>query len=426
MYRKYFMIDLKNLIANPEIYKTQMTKRSKKPEIVDELVLAYQNWLTAQTKLEELRVVKNLANKEMPNLQGQEKTAKLSQMKEISAQIGVLETEAKEMNFVIEKLLKQIPCTLSDETPIGKNDLDNPVIKVFGTPKKYDFEPKPYWELPVYKDTVSQEDGTKVMGSRGYYMLGAMAKFQKVLFDYALDIVLSEGFDLMYVPLMLNEKVLTGTGHLPDFDGQQYEVSIDENRNFYLIGSSEPAIMGYYMDKSLGGLVKPILNTCWSSCFRKEAGSYGKDQQGILRVHQFEKVEMVAIARPEDTDALHERFQAIVEKIYSGLEIHYRAVEVCTGDLPAKHRRQIDQEAWFPSQNQYREICSNGNAADYQNRGLRIKYTTDTGDKATPWGLNCTAMTFRTGLSILEQNQELDGRVKLPKALAQRYGSEYL
>jgi seryl-tRNA synthetase len=420
------MIDLKQLIANPEIYKEQMTKRAKSPNLVDELAVAYQNWLSNQVQLEELRVLKNLANKEVPNLKGEAKTVKLEKMKQVSSQIGILENEARELNFVVEKLLKQIPCILSEETPIGKSDLDNPVIKTFGVQKKYDFEPKPYWELPIYKSTVSQDDGTKVMGSRGYYLLGAMAKFQKVLFDYALDIVLAEGFELMYVPLMLNEKVLTGTGHLPDFDGQQYQIPIDENRDFYLIGSSEPSIMGYYMDKQLGNLAKPILNTCWSSCFRKEAGSYGKDQQGILRVHQFEKIEMVAIARPEDTDKLHQRFQEIVEKIYNGLDICYQAVEVCTGDLPSKHRRQIDQEAWFPSQKQYREICSNGNAADYQNRGLRIKYTTDLGDKATPWGLNCTAMTFRTGLSILEQNQELDGRIKLPKALAQRYGSEYL
>jgi seryl-tRNA synthetase len=420
------MIDLKHLIANPEIYREQMTKRAKSPNLVDKLVIAYQNWLSNQVQLEELRVLKNLANKEMPNLKGEVKTVKLEEMKQVSSQIGILENEARELNFVVEKLLKQIPCILSKKTPIGKSDLDNPVIKTFGVQKNYDFEPKPYWELPVYKSTVSQEDGTKVMGSRGYYLLGAMAKFQKVLFDYALDIVLAEGFELMYVPLMLNEKVLTGTGHLPDFDGQQYQIPIDENRDFFLIGSSEPSIMGYYMDKQLDNLAKPILNTCWSSCFRKEAGSYGKDQQGILRVHQFEKIEMVAISRPENTDKLHEKFQAIVEKIYNGLEICYRAVEVCTGDLPAKHRRQIDQEAWFPSQKQYREICSNGNAADYQNRGLRIKYTNDLGEKNTPWGLNCTAMTFRTGLSILEQNQEVDGRVKLPKALAQRYGSEYL
>jgi len=158
------------------------------------------------------------------------------------------------------------------------------------------------------------------------------------------------------VPLMLNEKVLTGTGHLPDFDGQQYEVSIDENKNFYLIGSSEPSIMGYFMNKNLGSLEVPILATCRSSCFRKEAGSYGKDQQGILRVHQFEKIEMVVICRPEDTEKCFDINAEINEYIWNSLGLCFRKVEICSGDMPGKHFRQQDDDAWFPEAQKFREI----------------------------------------------------------------------
>ncbi|MCV3217201.1 hypothetical protein OGM63_27450 [Plectonema radiosum NIES-515] len=175
------------------------------------------------------------------------------------------------------------------------------------------------------------------MGSRGFYLRGTISKFQKVLFDFALDVILSESFELFYVPLMLNDNVLTGTGHLPDFEGQQYEVKIAKDKSYYLVGSSEPSILGYFMNSDIGSLEEPVLTTCWSSCFRKEAGSYGRDQQGILRVHQFEKIEMVALCRPEQSQQLFEKFSSIEEKIYTSLGLHFRSVEICTGDLPHKH-----------------------------------------------------------------------------------------
>ena len=238
--------------------------------------------------------------------------------------------------------------------------------------------------------------------------------------------ILKRGFELLYVPLMLNEKVLTGTGHLPDFDGQQYEIAIDENKSFYLIGSSEPSIMGMYMQKNLGNLEKSIINTCLSSCFRKEAGSYGRDQQGILRVHQFEKIEMVAICKEENVKEIFEEFAKINEELLSSLGLHFQKVEVCSGDMPTKHYRQQDYEAWFPSQSKYREVGSNGIASDFQNRGLEITYTGNDGKRQIPWGLNCTGMVMRTGLAILENFQTEDGRVKLPEVLASPFGKEFL
>lgn len=421
------MISIQQLVQNTEQYSQNIKNRGGNPIVVTQTVEAYLDLKQKQAALDNLRASKNRFNQKVIKLSGEEKKFAIIEMKTVSEQIKVLESEIREIKENYDELLKKIPSLTSSLTPIGKDDSQNPVVKVIGSEPEFDFKPKAYWELPVYTKCVHQDDGVKVMGSRGYYLSGQIANFQKVLFDYALDLIMQKGLELFYVPLMLNDKVLTGTGHLPDFEGQQYEVPIDENKSCYMIGSSEPSVMGFYMDKNLGYLTNPILNTCWSSCFRKEAGSYGKDQQGILRVHQFEKIEMVAIIKDQSVaEEYFEYFAQIEEEIYSTLGLYYRCVEVCTGDLPAKHWRQQDYEAWFPSQNKFREICSNGNASDYQNRGLRINYKGDDGQNYIPWGLNCSGITFRTGLAILEQFQTKDGRVKLPQVLKQRMGRDYL
>jgi seryl-tRNA synthetase len=421
------MISIQALLQNTQDFADNLRNRGGNSNLANQTVEAYELFKTKQSELDILRATKNRFNETVVNLQGEAKMQAIAEMKNVSEQIKVLENDVREIKENYENLLKKIPSLTSPQTPVGKDDSENPVVKVWGQKQSFDFEPMPYWELPVYKQYVHQEDGVKAMGSRGFYLSGQIAYFQKVLFDFALDLIMQKGLELMYVPLMLNDKVLTGTGHLPDFDGQQYEVPFDENKSCFLIGSSEPAVMGFYMDKNLGYLNKPILNTCWSSCFRKEAGSYGKDQQGILRVHQFEKIEMVAIVKDQKTaEEYFAYFAEIEEELYSALGLHFRSVEVCTGDLPSKHWRQQDYEAWFPAANKFREICSNGNASDYQNRGLRISYKGDDGQNHIPWGLNCSGITFRTGLAIMEQFQTKEGKVKLPRVLADRMGREFL
>ena len=421
------MISISDLLNNTLAFADSLKNRNGNPKLAQMTVDAYNAWKVSQTELDTVRQTKNQFNSKVITLQGEQKIQAIDEMKVIAEKIKALENDTKELRENFDNLLKKIPSLTSKHTPIGKDDNENIVVQIWGQKPTFSFTPKQYWELPVYSKYVFQEDGVKAMGSRGFYMKGEIARFQKILFDYALDIIMSKGLELMYVPLMLNDKVLTGTGHLPDFDGQQYQVPFDENKSCYLIGSSEPSIMGFFMDKNLGNLNKPELVTCWSSCFHKEAGSYGKDQQGILRVHQFEKVEMVAICKDQaQAEEYFDIFAKIEQEIYSSLGLCYRAVEVCTGDMPSKHWRQQDFEAWFPGANKFREICSNGNASDYQNRGLRINHKTDKGVNATPWGLNCSGITFRTGLAIMEQFQTEDGRVKIPAVLVDRFKKEYL
>lgn len=420
------MINLKHLISEPYLYEKELEKRGKQPTIVSSIVSLYVSWKNEQQTLEKLRAQKNEFNNQVVNLTGEEKQQAIASMKEVSSQIAMLEESTKTLLQEVESLVAKVPNLSSENTPIGLSDADNPVVKIVGEPQVFDFRPLPYYELPVYKKYIDQVTGSQNMGSRGYYIKGQIARFQKVLFDWAEEIILGHGFEYMYVPLMLNTKTLTGTGHYPDFDGQMYEVKIDEEKSYFLVGSSEPSMISYYANKYLGSLEQPIVMMANTTCFRKEAGSYGKDQQGILRVHQFEKIEMNAICKPEDNDRLFDLHGLINETIYEKLGLHYRAVEVCSGDMPVKHYRQVDYEAWFPGTNQYREVSSNGSASDYQNRTLGMTYLDKNGNKEVPWGLNCTGITFRTGLAILEQFQTSDGRVKLPTVLAERMGCDYL
>ncbi len=416
------MISLQHLLANPGLYEKELEKRFKDVSAVSQISNYYADWKVKQTDLDDLRAEKNEFNKQVISLQGGEKQAAIAKMKGVSENIKNLEGETKELKKSIDELIAKVPNLTSDKTPIGKDDEENPVIIEWLEKPKFDFTPKPYWELPVYNKYVDQAAGAKAMGSRGFYMRGEMARFRKVLFDWAEDYYLRQGFEMMYVPLMLNEKTMTDIGNLPDFDGQLYELPIDQNNTYYLIPSSEQSMMGYFAGENVGKLEKPLLVMANTTCFRKEAGSYGKDQQGILRTHQFEKIEIDAIYRPEQEEEVFEFMSQTVQKLYQELGLHYQGVEVCTGDMPAKHHRQIDYNAWFPGVEKYREICSNGSATDYQNRGLKITY----GDNQMPNSNNCTGMVFRTGLAILEQFQTADGRVKIPQVLVERFGKECL
>ncbi len=410
------MIDIKHLAQNLERYKEELTKRGWNPDFATEANTNYEVWKSQKAELDILLEQKNDFNKKIGTLSHDERNTALGDMKKLSEEIKQREDALRELLVNLNKSISKVPNLTYDGIPIGKSDIDNPVIQTWGDKPEFDFEVKPYYELEVYKKYVDQKTGAEVMGARGYFMKGEMAKFQKVLFNWVEQIIWDHGFEPMYVPLMLNEKTMTDIGNLPDFDGQLYEVPINQDTNYYLIPSSEQSLMGYYARKNVGNLEQPLLVMANTTCFRKESGSYGKDQQGILRVHQFEKIEIDALCRPEDNDKVFALNAKVNEEIYSKLGLHFRAVEVCSGDIPAKHHKQVDYEAWFPWEGKFREVCSNGSASDYQTRWLKTTYIKE-GKKDFPWSLNCTAVTFRTGLAILEQFQTEDGRVAIPEVL---------
>jgi seryl-tRNA synthetase len=415
------MISVQHLAEHVEVYEKELGKRFMEVGLANRTKVAYLAWKEKQQELDILRQQKNEFNDIVIKLSGEEKQYKIAEMKSVSEQIKALEGEVKELKESVDSLVAVIPNLTWESVPIGKSDAENPVIQEWGQKPKFDFDVKAYWDLEVYKKYSAQDEGVSAMGARGYYLRGELARFRKVLFDWAEDLILAKGFEMFYPPLMLNEKIMTDIGNLPDFGGDLYEVKIDDNKNYYLIPSSEQSMMGYWTGKDLGSLDKPQLMMANTTCFRKEAGSYGKDQQGILRVHQFEKIEMDAIYKPEDEEKVFGLMNDICQEIYSKLGLYFRAVNICTGDMPKKHIRQIDYEAYFPGVDKFREVASNGAASDYQNRGLKITY-----NKNLPWSNNCTGIVFRTGLAILEQFQQSDGRVKIPEVLVSRFGKEFL
>ena len=410
------MIDIKHLAQNVERYAQELERRGWNPEFAEEAKNNYNIWKEAKAEIDILLEKRNAFNKKIWTLSPDERENALVEMKELSNEVKGKEEIQKINTDNLKSSLAKIPNLSWDDIPLWKNDEDNPIIQTWWKKPTFSFPVKPYYELETYKDYIDQKTWSETMWARGYFMKWEMAKFQKVLFNWVEQIIWDNGFDPMYVPLMLNEKTMTEIGNLPDFDGQLYEVKINDDTNYYLIPSSEQPLMGYYARKNVWDLKKPILVMANTTCFRKESWSYGKDQQGILRVHQFEKIEIDALCRPEDDEKVFALNAKINEEIYSKLGLHFHAVEVCSGDIPAKHRRQVDYEAWFPGEWKFREVCSNGSASDYQTRWLKTTYNRDW-EKCFAWSLNCTAITFRTWLAIMEQFQTEDGRFMIPEIL---------
>jgi len=417
------MIDIKHLVTHRDAYRRNMEKRQMDPEIVDRLVLAYEEWREAQQEFELCQVERNRKSSEVPNLSSDMRKTVVNQLKILSEKAKNARAIAAKKRKVVDDLLVKVPILADACVPTGVSEKDNKVLSVRGEEKNYKFVPKPYYELESVRNYLCQNEGVRVFGARGYYLRGKMAILQKSLFDFALEKIIGHAFEMIYPPLILNENTLTATGHLPDFDGQQYEVDLGGGKKGYLIGSAEPSLMAFFADSTLSNESLPIKVAALTSCFRKEAGSYGKDQRGIIRNHQFDKVEMVVICHPESSNDMLEYLRSIEREIYDSLGLRYREVEICSYDLPKKHCRQVDYEAFFPGQKKYIEIASNGNAGDYQTRALRIRIKT--ADKTLiAHSLNCTGITFRTGLALLEQNQQEDGSVLMPHVLISRLGFE--
>lgn len=420
------MIDIRDLTKNLQRYRAEVAKRNLPPDLADKAFQAYEAWRLSVTEHEKLLEESNRKSKAIPVLAHEEREKALSELKVLSDRIKQTQDAVQQKRKLLDEILPKLPVLSWDGVPLGNSEADNKVIKTSGEKPAFSFSPRPYYELPMYEKFVCPDEGVRAFGSRGYYLRGPVALFQKALFEYATEIILAEGFELVYPPLLLNTDILTATGHLPDFDGQQYEVSLGDSRVAYLIGSAEPSLMAFFAYKKLDAESLPCKVTAWTSCFRKEAGSYGKDQKGIIRNHQFEKVEIVNLCLPDQSNDMLIQLQGIEEKIYDGLGLHYREVEICTSELPKKHSRQIDFEAWFPGQQKFIEISSNGNAADFQTRSLGIHYRTKGSKLSIPHSLNCTGITFRTGLALIEQGQQADGSVRLPKVLAPRMGLDLI
>jgi seryl-tRNA synthetase len=418
------MIDLKDLAQNTEIYTRELEIRSMDVSLAGKTKVVYEKWKERKNKLDGLRSEKNDFNRKVVKLEGEEKQQAIEDMKLLSQEIKSLEEEVRSLKSELDELAYQIPNLTWKDIPLGADESGNVITNTFGQKPNYDFEPKNYYELPIFQRDYLSEKGVEAFGTRGYYIKGELAKFQRILFDYILDILIGKGFEYIIPPIMVNEKSLYGTGFFPDGRENMYEV-LAGDRNFYLVGTSEAPLMFMHSQEVLN-LDKPRLLTAWTTCFRKESGSYGKDTQGGIRVHQFEKIETVAICKPEDSDKVFDFITDNFTQNMLSLGLHLQHLEICSGDIGVKNYRQIDVEAWFPAQKKFRELSSSSNCTDYQTRNLNIRYLDQNGEQKLAHSLNCTGVVNRTMFAIMEQYQQADGSVVVPEVLRRRYGKSVL
>jgi seryl-tRNA synthetase len=417
------MIDIKHLVENPNIYALELQKRGKDDTLAYKTKDAYELWKTKQQELEVMRQKKNDFNTKIVSLSPLEKVRSIGEMKHVSEQIRGLESEARELKENFDSFLAFVPNLTWDGIPVGPDDSANEETGVFGKGCKFDFEPQNYYDLPVFKRDYLGEKGVEASGFRGFYIRGEMAKLQQVLFSWTMDRLIAKGFEFVIPPIFVNEEVLTGTGFFPTGREDVYEVKDGEKVRF-LPGTSEAALMFLHTDETLD-LSSPKKLTAWTRCFRKEAGAYGKDTKGGIRVTQFEKIETVYLCDPRDSLRLFEEMKDVFVETADLLGLYYHTLEVSTGDISLKNHRQVDIEAWFPAQNAFRELCSASHCTDYQTRTLGIKSNVD-GIPVIAHSLNCTGMVNRVLFAIMEQFQQSDGRIKIPSVLAEKFGKEYL
>ena len=408
------MIDIKLLRDKPDLVKKAVERKGYKVD-VDEILDIDKRKRNLLQEIEGYRrEAKEIAS--VGASVSEENKGKGSQLKE---KIKVKEKELSVVEDDFSARFAEIPNLAFDEVPEGKGEKENNELRIVGERRGFDFGPRDHFELAKMNDLIDFEAGAKLVGSQFYFLKNDTAMLELALIHYALDILRRKGFEIIFTPDLAKSKFYLGTGYLPKGDEAQiYEIN---DSDLGLIATAEVALAGYHADEVLDEKDLPKKYAGLSHCFRREAGAYGKYSKGLYRVHQFTKVEMFCYAKPEESKQIHEELLAIEEKIFSGLEIPYRVVEMCAGDLGAQAAKKYDLEAWMPGRGDWGEVTSTSNTTDYQSRNLNIKYRKANGETDFVHTLNGTAIAAsRAIIAILENYQRADGSIEVPKAL-QKY-----
>jgi seryl-tRNA synthetase len=417
------VIDLKVLRDNPDVVRNSQRLRGEDVAVVDQLIAADSAARTAITEFEALRAEQNVLSKSVGAAKGDEKTAILEKAKDLAGKVKAADAKRSELEEKAKELSLQISNLIDLDAPVG-GEADFKVIEEIGTPrdfKKEGFEPKDHVELGKILKAIDTERGAKVSGARSYYLTGYGALLEFALVQYAIAQATKAGFIPVIPPVIVKPHAMEGTGFLGQAAENVYHLSADE---MYLVGTSEVPLAAYHMDEIIDNL--PIRYAGYSSCFRREAGSYGKDTRGIIRVHQFDKVEMFSYVKPEDAKAEHLRLLEWEKDFLKAMEIPFRVIDVASGDLGSSAIRKFDCEAWIPTQDAYREVTSTSNCTEFQSRRLNIRFRDENGTKPVAT-LNGTLVAVpRMIVAILENHQNADGSVNVPKALQPYLGTDKL
>ena len=416
------MIDIKLIRENPELVKSSQRGRGEDESIVDRLIEIDSKRRDAISAFETVRAEQNLLSTSVGAAKGDEKSALLEKAKVLSAQVKEADTKRAELEAQTNEIAKLLSNVLDPEAPIG-GEADFKVIEHVGEPRKFDFEPKDHVELGKLLGAIDTERGAKVAGARSYYLTGPGALLELALVNYAIQQATKAGFIPVIPPVLVNPPAMEGTGFLGQAAENVYHIEKDD---VYLVGTSEVPLAAYHMDETLDAAKLPIRYTGYSPCFRREAGSYGKDTRGIIRVHQFEKVEMFVFTKPEDAKEEHIRLLQWEKEFLNAMGIPYRVLDIASGDLGSSANRKFDIEAWIPTQNAYREVTSTSNCTEFQARRLNIRMKDENGTRPLAT-LNGTLVAVpRMIVAILENNQNADGSVNVPAVLQPYMGTAKL
>lgn len=409
------MLDIKLIRESPEKVKAGLRKKGSNFDI--DYLLGLDEKRRAKIKeVDDLRARQNELSGEVAKKSYEAGPRKIEESKELKAKLGDAEFELKALEEEFNGLMYKIPNLPDPSAPIGKDESDNVVLREVGKKPKLSFTPKDHLELGTALDTIDFETGAKVSGSDFYYLKNEGVLLELALVRYALDILSKKGFTPWLTPDLARSKFYLGTGYMPK--GPEAQTYTIENSDLGLIATAEVTLAGIHADDTLEEKNLPRRYAGYSHCFRRESGSYGKFSKGLYRVHQFTKVEMFVYCRPGDSPKIHEELLDHEEKLWQGLGIPYRVVEMCTGDLGAQAARKFDIEAWMPGRGDWGEVTSASNTTDYQARRLNIKYRNADGKLEFAHTLNGTAIaTSRAIIAILENYQQKDGSVEIPEVL---------
>jgi len=407
------VIDPVLLRENPDVIRASQVARGSDPGLVDAAIEADAARRAALAYFEELRAEQNVFSKKVGQAQGDEKKALLAEVAELAAKVKEANAAASAADEAYTEAARKIQNPIIEGIPSGGEE-NFVTLREVGTIPTFDFEAKDHLELGELLGAIDMPRGTKVSGSRFYFLKGIGARLELALMNLALDRALEAGFIPLITPTLVRPDIMQGTGFLGEHSDEIYYLPADD---LYLTGTSEVALAGYHADEIIDLSDGPLRYAGWSTCYRREAGSGGKDTRGIIRVHQFNKLEMFVYTTPEEAEAEHDRLVAWQEDMLKSLGLAYRVIDVAAGDLGSSAARKFDIEAWVPTQGAFRELTSTSNCTTYQSRRLDTRYRTDSGKTAPVATLNGTLATTRWLVAILETHQQADGSVLVPEAL---------
>ena len=412
------MIDLKLLERDFENVAKRLELKGVNEDILNEIKELFKKKKELKTDLDKLLERRNTLSRKIGELikEGKKDEAEVvkNEVSDLKTKISQIEEKAKEIEKTLNQKALLIPNIPDSDVPVGKDEEDNIEIEKVGEIPEFDFEIKPHDELGENLEWLDFTRGVKLAKSRFTVLKKDAARLERALINFFLDHNREWGFEEVYVPFIVNKETMTGTGQLPKFEEDLFKI---ENEELYLIPTAEVPLTNLFRDEIITNLDKPIKLTAYTPCFRKEAGSYGKDTKGIIRQHQFDKVELVAITKPEDSDKMFEEMVNCASSALEKLGLAYRKVMLCTGDLGFSAAKTIDLEVWIPSQNKYREISSISNTRDFQARRAKIRYKDGKKNRLVHTLNGSSLAVGRTLVAIMENYQDRDGNIKIPEIL---------